>query len=153
LLGLLPGQVLTFTNKFISSSKRSFRVKAIYLEMNGFDINYDLWFFSPFGYETYDPDPDDLDWLSDWQSEDENVMSLTGLEFVQADFAWYCEEKDEKDNSHDRVHELATLLVMVKFIALVRAALASGPLAKPVPVFATAHDFDIIGRFAPATFV
>jgi hypothetical protein len=141
-----PEQVLAFINRFIYISERSFRVKAIYLEMNAFDINCDLWFFSPFGYKNYDPDPDDLDWLSDWQSEDEDVLSLRGLESLQADFAWYCEAGD---SNYARVQELAGLLVMAKFVALVRSALSAGLLAKAIPVLATAHDFDIVGRFMP----
>lgn len=79
-------------------------------------------------------------------------MPLTGLESVQADFAWYCEENDTEDESYTRVHEIAALLVMVKFLALVRDALASGSLAKSVAIIATAHDFDITGRFLPAGF-
>lgn len=56
-----PEQVLAFINRFVGESEPDNQLKSIYLEMNGFDINYDLWFFSQFGYNMYGPDPDDLD--------------------------------------------------------------------------------------------
>ena len=144
-----PEQILASINEFIGRCESDFRIRTVYIEMNGFDINYDRWFYDLFGYDKYDSDPDDLDWLSEWQSDGESAITLTGLEAAQADFAWYCEEKSEDDSSYHRIHELANLLVMTKFVSLIRSALASGPLAKAVPVIATAHDFDIAGRFVP----
>ena len=144
-----PEGVLAYLNKFISNCKSEFPIQSVYLEMNGFDINYSLWFFSPFGYESYESDYDDLDWLSDWQSDDSEIMPLTGLETVQADYAWYHEERDKSNNSYTHAYDIATLLVMVKFVALIQVALSCGALQKSIPVLASAHDFDIIGRFIP----
>jgi hypothetical protein len=42
-------------NRFISSSERGFPVKAVYLEMNGFDLNYDRWYFDYFAYDFNSP--------------------------------------------------------------------------------------------------
>ena len=148
-----PDIVLAYINKFISSCESEFSIQSAYLEMNGFDINSDFWFFSPFGYESYETDPDDLDWLSDWQADESTeIMPLTGLEIVQADYAWYHGERGDSDSSYTHAYDIATLLVMVKFVALVEAALSSGPLLKPIPVLATAHEFDIVGRFIPVGF-
>ena len=146
-----PDTVLAYINKFITICESEFSVQSVYFEMNEFDVNYDLWFFSPFGYESYEADPDDLDWLSDWQSDRLENMPLTGLEAVQADYAWYHEERDEVDGSYTDAYDMAQLLVMVKFIALIQTALSCGSLCKPIPVLATAHEFDSIGRFIPAT--
>ncbi len=147
-----PDTVLAYINKFIHMCESEFPIQSVYLEMNGFDLNYDRWFFYPFGYETYEADPDDLDWLSYWQSDDTSLedVTLTGLEGAQADFSWYQEERDDSDFSYTRAYDIATLLVMIKFVALIQNALASAPLVKPIPVLATAHDFDAIGRFMPA---
>jgi hypothetical protein len=56
-------------------------------------------------------------------------------------------EEMYNDAKYERAEDVAVLLVMCKFVSLIEAALASGTRAKPIPVFATAHDFDIVGRF------
>ncbi|MHB1459333.1 MAG: hypothetical protein ACYC0V_20680 [Armatimonadota bacterium] len=142
--------VVNYVNEFINECQEEFDVKAIYLEMNGFDINYETWFFSGFGFDVYESDQDDLDWLSDWQMEDDKGLILTGLESIQKDFAWYDTIRDKNDHSHDSIYEIAALLITIKFIALVHDSLESASLIKPIPVLATAHDFDIIGRFLPS---
>ena len=55
---------LTLTH-LLSRAKNRFDVRAVYLEMNRFDINYDRWYFDLFAYTEYSADPEDLDWLSD----------------------------------------------------------------------------------------
>lgn len=64
-----PEAILAAINSFVSDSDQQFDTHAIYLEMNGFDINPDRWYFDFFGYREYVNDPEDLDWLADWQSE------------------------------------------------------------------------------------
>lgn len=143
-----PVSVLVFINEFIAKCANQFDVKAVYLEMNGFDINYDRWYFDSFAYDQYGRDPDDLEWLCDWQSPTWTELTLTGLENVQADFEWYHKSWIyKKDRSYEPAYELATLLVMAKFVVLIQKALGSGPLSMQIPVLATAHDFDIVGRF------
>jgi hypothetical protein len=115
--------------------------------MNGFDINPDRWYFDFFGYKRYAADPDDLQWLCEWQSPDWPQVTLKGLEQVQADFEWYHHEEIWNDKKLEWAYELAVLLVMVKFVTLIESALASGPRSKLIPVLATAHGFDILGRF------
>ena len=142
-----PKSILGALNKFILASVKEIDVKAVYLEMNGFDINPDRWRFDFFGYEQYEPNPDDLDWLSDWQSEDDPKITLKGLEKVQADFKWYHANEIWNDKKYKQAYQIALLLVMCKFVALIESALQAGKRAKPIPVLATAHDFDIVGRF------
>ena len=88
-----PQLVLDHVNSFISACRAQFDVESIYLEMNGFDINYDRWYFDSFGYSEYGADPDDLEWLCDWQSPDWAQFTLTGVEQTQDDFRWYMESK------------------------------------------------------------
>jgi hypothetical protein len=147
--GNSPSSILRALNKFIRDFDNQGEMKAVYLEMNGFDINYDRWFYDFFGYSTYNRDPDDLDWLSDWQWENEGT-TLTGLERNQRDFEWYhTNEIWKTDKSFENGYSIAVLLIMVKFIASIKSAVESGPLAKPIPVLATAHEFDTVGRFLP----
>ncbi len=61
-----PEDVRSFIDEFLEECEPELTVRAIYLEMNGFDINYGRWCFDSFAYDTYCDDPDDLDWLSDW---------------------------------------------------------------------------------------
>jgi len=138
--------ILSAINDFIDECGKQFDVQAVYLEMNGFDINCDRWYFDFFGYTDYHDDPDDLDWLADWQSEYYPDVTLTGLENIQRDFESWNEDHDSNDKG---AQEIAVLLVMARFVELVDSALHAGPLTKPVPVLATAHDFDIAGRWLP----
>jgi hypothetical protein len=117
--------------------------------MNGFDINPDRWYFDSFGYSNYVPDAQNLEWLCEWQSADWPQVTLDGLEPVQADFRWYHANEIWKDKEFKRAEEIAVLLVMCKYVALINSVLAAGPRSKPIPVLATAHDFDILARFEP----
>ena len=141
-------QIQNSIAKFISECNKTFEVKTIYLEMNGFDINPDRWYFDLFGYKTLPEEDDDiLDWLSDWQSPDFQDVTLTGLESIQELFEQYEEENsdlnlDEQDKDLEYNHELATLMVMAMFCKLIDESLGNSKLN--LHVYATAHDFDII---------
>jgi hypothetical protein len=141
-----PQSVLEHVNAFINGCGEEFDVMSVYLEMNGFDINYDRWYFDSFGYSEYAEDPDDLEWLCNWSSPEWPQLTLTGLEDIQGDFRWYM-ENEVYEKGYEIVKEVAVLLVMVRFAQLVEAAIRSGDLAKNIPVLATAHDFDIVGRW------
>jgi hypothetical protein len=142
-----PSFILAAINEFIRSCQERFDVKAAYLEMNGFDINYDRWYFDFFGYSEYGANPDNVEWLCYWQSENWPSVTLTGLEPIQRDFQWYDEMEIWRGQDYKKTTDLAHLLVMAKFVDLIETALQSGERAKPIPILATAHDFDIVGRF------
>ncbi|MBN1910992.1 MAG: hypothetical protein JW818_14700 [Pirellulales bacterium] len=145
----LPHDVLAHINGFLTACQDEFDVRAVYLEMNGFDINYDRWYFDSFAYTKYSDDPDDLDWLCDWSSPNWVQLTLNGLEQTQEDFRWFMENKIFENKTHDEEKEYATLLVMVRFVQLIRSSLDAGALQCSVPLLATAHDFDVLGRFVP----
>jgi hypothetical protein len=142
-----PQGILLAINKFIDGCAKEFALKAVYLEMNGFDINPDRWYFDSFGYSKYGADPQNVEWLCEWESPDWPQLTLTGFESVQADFEWYHAKEIWQDKKFERAYNLAVLLVMCKFVSLIESALAAGKRSKPIPVLATAHDFDIVGRF------
>lgn len=142
-----PSEVFQHLKLFVEKCQLQFDVEAIYLEMNGFDINYARWYFDSFAYEKAGDDPDDTDWLCDWSSPDWKEFTLNGLEAVQDDFCWYVENDIYKVDSYKPVRELAILLVMVRFLQLIRDSLETGSLDKAIKVIATAHDFDMFGRF------
>lgn len=142
-----PRSILAAINKFTDACSKGFDVKAVYLEMNAFDVNCDRWYFDSFGYSRYEADPEDLDWLSEWQSPNWPQVTLNGLQPVRRDFEWYHANRIWEDESFARTYDLAELLVVCKYVSLIESALAAGRRSKPIPVLATAHDFDIMGRF------
>jgi hypothetical protein len=148
-----PGRIGNDINTFVINCEKHFDIKAVYLEMNGFDINPDRWFFDFFGYKTLYNNTDDiagfLDWLAYWDSQDWPDVTLLGLEKTQKEFDWYSNKNGYKDDSAQLPEELATLLVMCKFTRLIQKSVQSGKIEKKIPIFATAHDFDIIPKFMP----
>ena len=144
-----PEEISGKINNFIVSCESRFDVKAVYLEMNGFDINPDRWYFDYFGYRTYQEDPGDLDWLAEWDSENWPETTLQGMEKTQEDYDWYSNHSGYKEENADISSEYATLLVMCKFVHLVEEAVETGNIKNKTPILATAHDLDIIARFMP----
>lgn len=142
--------VLTELNRFIDACSSQFDVQAVYVEMNGFDINYDCWYFDLFAYSTYSDDFDDTEWLCDWQSGPWAETELQGMESGQSAFSWYHEEQIwESRPDLKAVYDASMLLVMAKFCAFIGEVLASGTLCKNIPVLVTAHGFDSVARFEP----
>lgn len=144
-----PKDIATEINKFIEAQKKVFSINAVYLEMNGYSINTDRWFFDFFGYAVYDPDPTSFDWLSEWDSDHWPDVTLTGLEAVMEDYSWYSSHltKGYKDTEAVEAEEYASLLIVCKFAHLIEKAVKTGFINSNIPILATAHDFDIISRF------
>jgi len=142
--------VLSEINKFIEATDAQFDVKAVYLEMNGFDINYHRWYFDFFAYSKYEPGAEETDWLSEWQSKDWPQFNLLGMEPAQEAFAWYHGQQIYRSQPElDPVYEASMLLVMAKFAAFVGSSLKCGTLVRSIPIFATAHDFESIAHYGP----
>ena len=136
----LPAEVACYFDEFFRQQPQD-KVHAAYTEMNGFDINPNLWFCSPFAYQQYGGHKD-YDWLSDWQSDDFDILPITGLEELQEVYASAAAHDDEYSDAS----EVASLLVVVKFQNLIRR---SAPLMEELrfPLLATAHDYDFIYEF------
>lgn len=132
LAGLRPGPFhcvleLTFTNpprriaktfdRFLAQEGGRHPVRAVYAEMNGFCINPGRWFCDLFAFDRYGGH-DDYDWLSSWQSELAEDITLTGLEPLQRVYA----SPAFRDKAQARACDVTDLLVLVKFETLIRAA-------------------------------
>ena len=109
---------------------------ALYLEMNGFDINTNLWYFSIFGYDR-DGGSSNWEWLSDWQNESERDFRLLGMEKIQKIY------KENELGSDQSV--AASLLIVSKFQILMRLARCH-MVNQIVPIYCTAHDYDFIAK-------
>lgn len=125
-------------DEFFQQQGARFKIEAAYTEMNGFDINTDLWFCQPFAYRQYGG-LDDFDWLSDWQSDEEGGFAIEGLEQLQAVYA----SDAFRDDRFDDACSVTSLLVVIRFQDLIRRA-AAHMQGLRFPLLATAHDYDFI---------
>jgi len=142
-----PADTNLLINQFLTHNKKSFDVQAIYIEMNGFDINYDRWYFDYFAFDNYSNDTEDLDWLCDWASDDWTPTTITGLESAQKVFEWYHENEIWKSRPDVKsTYEMAMLLIMCKFILFITTSASSESSSIGIPILATAHGFESIGR-------
>jgi len=140
-----PQDAARYFDAFFRAESRRFQIKAIYTEMNGFDINTNLWFCSPFAYET-DGGVEDWDWLSDWQSSDDyENLTITGLETLQTAYA---NHKTRHNPDHHKASGFCELVVIIKFQQFMKRA---SQVMKDVcvPIYVTAHDYDMIAVIRP----
>jgi len=140
-----PTEAAKHFDDFFRAESKRFGVRAVYTEMNGFDINPDRWYCDLFAYAD-DGGLDDFDWLSDWQSKPCEDYTITGLEQLQAVYA----SKAFQDEANRDACYLSSVVVVVKFQRFIQRA-AERMTALRVPLYATAHDFDFIARLLPGT--
>jgi len=128
----------TCFDEFFRQQSACFKIGAAYTEMNGFDINTDVWFCQPFAYEQYGGH-DDYDWISDWQGETEGGLAIEGLESLQKVYAGDA----FRDERFDDACSVTSLLVVLRFQDLIRRA-APHMQELRFPLLATAHEYNFI---------
>lgn len=138
-----PATVARHFDEFLAQESAKFDIKAVYTETNGFDINPDRWYFDMFAYEGY-AGLGDLDWLSEWTSESNQDMTLTGMEALQSIY----DSDSFSDREYSTAADFASLFVVIRFQALVGR---SAPLMERLkcPLLATSHDYDLIFEYRP----
>ncbi|OQX11240.1 MAG: hypothetical protein BWK80_44925 [Desulfobacteraceae bacterium IS3] len=137
--------VAEYFNNFIRKEKERIDIKAIYVEMNGFDINPELWFFDLFAYESFGGH-DNYDWLEDWKSEEYESMTLTGLEAIQEVYAKYEDGEYDDDNDFSNARDMCSLLIVLYFQDIIRQS-ASLIKGLKLPILVTAHEYDFIYEY------
>jgi hypothetical protein len=138
-----PQAVADFIARFLTAQAKSFHLKAVYTETNGFDINTSRWSCDFFAYDTYGGTTD-FEWLTDWQSTPWPDLTLAGLEPLQQIYA----SPAFKNRAYRPAIEIATLLVVSRFQLLIARA-CTHLQSLPCPLLATAHDFDYIHEVQP----
>lgn len=137
---------LRWLTAFYDRVSRAQPVKALYLEMNGFDVNTDEWYVDGFAFEKAGT-PGELDWLADWEEDMATTepFVLRGFEGGQEAFAQYMEEGDHSD-ALERARDLAEALVVLRLQELLdhihRTAKSQGLAWGQTPVWVTAHDYE-----------
>lgn len=131
--------------KSLFGKKDNLKPAAFYCEMNGFTINNDRWYIDLFSYEKFGTE--DWDWIADFYDSTENGMTIVGLEDLQRAF------QDVHDNDRleepvvKKAYEVAELLVILRLQELFRETYRdSSPEWATIPMFVTAHDYEMICR-------
>lgn len=124
------------------------QVQALYLEMNGFDVNTDMWYIDGFAYKQIGTS-EDFEWLTECNSDTatDEPFILTGFEMMQVAFEQYFDEEDASENL-EAAHDIAEMLVILRLQELVaqihKEAKAKELSWNNIPVFATAHGYEVI---------
>ena len=144
----LTDSAADYLQRFYDFASANLELKAIYLEMNGFAINPDLWFMDAFGYKTYSG-LGDLDWLAEWDTPDFDSFTITGFEDIQKVYADIYLDQSQPE-SVQQAGELTEYLVTLRMQELVgaahrKAAEYSNGL-KNIVILSTSHDFDFISE-------
>ena len=141
-------------NDFYQIASKNKVVKALYFEMNEFDINTDMWFFDGFSYGEDGglnlEDVQHMDWLCDYDDSTQNVFKLTGFESLQTAFS-EIEEKEENGEWTDELQDArdwCEQMIIAKFMELMREAHLRAkekdlPWAK-IPIYFTEHEYNFI---------
>lgn len=139
-------QLAKWLKKFYTAASKQFEVKALYVEMNRFDINTDRWYLDGFAFDEFGGDKD-IEWLcnSKYTTEDSEQFKLTGMSDLQKIYASLAEEEDEESPSFE-TEQAVVLLLTLRMLEVVQAAAsearANGWLPEDVPVVAAAHEAD-----------
>jgi DNA-binding XRE family transcriptional regulator len=133
---------------FYQSVSKKIQVQALYAEMNGFDVNTDVWYVDGFAYQQAGT-TEDLEWLADWNTDTatEEPFTLTGFEPLQEAFEQYLEEEDTNENL-ETARDIAEVLVIVRLQELIaevhKNAKKKGLDWQGIPLLATAHGYETI---------
>jgi hypothetical protein len=132
---------------FYKSAPKGSKVKAMYAEMNGFTVNYDLWFVNLFAFKNCG-DLDDLDWLAVFDFYSDEILVLTGMEDLQSVYKDYMENEKWNDKTLEDTSALSELIIILRlqelFSEVRKVATVQNLSWKNIPLFSTAHDSEMI---------
>jgi hypothetical protein len=146
----IEGKKLGFLSSLSQKNQETSKsLKAIYCEMNGFTINYDLWFLSGFAY-SFCNDLDDIDWLADYDYSTDNIFIISGFEDLQNVYKDYMENEKWNDKNLEIACDLCAILITLRLEELFREtymnAQNSDEKWKEIPLFVTSHDSELVYR-------
>jgi hypothetical protein len=143
----LTDDLVEFITYFHKQASKEIKVKAMYSEMNGFTINYDLWFLDLFAFKTCEG-LEDTDWLADYDFSIDESMVLSGLEDIQAVYEDYMKNEKWSDINLENAMEVCEIIIVLRLQELFKSSIEIAIQKElewcKIPIFATAHDYEIL---------
>ncbi len=145
--------LVTWIDNFYKLTLKKIDIKALYFEMNEFDINTGTWYIDGFAFnEDGGLDLYDMEWLCDVTRETmtSTEFVLTGYEKLQQSFA-DIEEQDENDElSADlqNARDWAEQIIITRFMELMRTGHIKAKEQNlgwaKIPIYFTEHSYDFV---------
>ncbi|ESU19459.1 hypothetical protein FEDK69T_31750 [Flavobacterium enshiense DK69] len=144
----LKNDVDEFLNALLEKSKEDLddEIKAIYVEMNGFTINYDMWFTTGASF-TFCNDSEDTDWLADYDYFFEMAMIISGFEDLQKVYEDYMVNEKWEIEGLEMASDFCALLITLRLLELFKASFEkfnNNSEWTNIPVFVTSHDSETL---------
>ncbi|WP_163411608.1 TLD domain-containing protein [Flavobacterium ajazii] len=142
------GKSESFLSSLFQKNKATGKnLSAIYCEMNGFTINYDLWFLSGFAF-SFCNDLDDIDWLADYDYSTDRIFTITGFEDLQNVYKDYMENEKWNDVNLEIACDLCAILITLRLEELFNKTYIDADNRNEnwskIPVFVTSHDMELV---------
>lgn len=123
------------------------KVNTLYVEMNGFTINHDLWYADAFAY-SQTGELDNLDWLADYEFDTDACLPIIGYEQLQTAYSIYMQNEQWAHDNLRAAAEICELLIILRlqqFFIHVYSVAKLGKLEwAQLPLLVTAHEYDVI---------
>jgi len=135
-----PVNIAAFIDHFFLIESSQYEVRALYAELNSFDLKANRWYCNVFAYDQ-DQGGHDFDWLYEFEAEESEDYDIHGMEPLQAVYA-------SDAAQHPRYQEamyLTNLAVIVKFQRFMQQAMQQMSMVN-VPIYVSARDFDFVVR-------
>ena len=139
--------LVNWIDNYYKSTSKKIDIKALYFEMNEFDINTDTWYIDGFCYNKDGGlDLDDMEWLCDVTKDTmaSKEFVLVGFEKLQNAFENIELNNDELQNARDWSEQI----VIARFMELMRTAHLKAKekdlLWATIPLYFTEHSYDFI---------
>lgn len=147
--------LVTWIDNFYKTISKQINIKALYFEMNEFDINTKTWYVDGFAFsEDGGLDLDDMEWLCDVTRErmTNKEFILTGYEKIQQAFA-NTEEQIENNELPEEVQnarDWTEQIIIARFMELMRTAHLTARQRNlvwaTIPIYFTEHSYDFIAK-------
>ncbi|MFT2010217.1 hypothetical protein ACMA1I_16200 [Pontibacter sp. 13R65] len=141
------GEVANWINDFYKTVSKVIEPKALYFEMNEFDINTDLWYIDGFAYsEDGGLDFEEMEWLCDvnQQTTTSDEYVIAGYENLQEAF----ENIEPETGNLQEARDWCEQLIIARFMELMGAAHSEARNQKMewayLPFYFTVHSYDFI---------
>lgn len=134
---------------FYEKASKKMEIKALYFEMNEFDINTESWYIDSFAYKQDGGlDEEDMEWLCDFETdsekETETVFEIEGYEKLQNAF----ENIELTTKNLQNARDWCEQIIIARFMELMRT---THLIAKTknlnwanIPFYFTEHSYDFI---------